>query len=293
MHWTMSVGVTFPSDRLFAPSEGSGVRLRPVLLGDRYELLEELAVGGTSHVYAAWDRVDRVEVALKMLRPELAATPRCAARFEREIEVLEALDDPGIVRIRDEGRTDDSRYVVTELLRGETLSALLRRAGPLDDAELAAVMFGLCDALEVAHAAGVIHRDLKPANVFFTEDGQIKLLDFGAAHVVGSCERFGEGRRVGTPRFMAPEQILGEEVDARTDVYSVGVLAYEALTGRAAFPGGVREACRAIVRGEVEPLGELRPDLPDHVVAAVERAMAVDPAARFATAAEFAAALEG
>lgn len=271
---------------------GSGLHERPATIADRYEVEDEIGRGGNGRVYSAWDPVAERLVAVKVLHPELASTHANLERFVREIRVLHRLRHPGVVRVLGAGRTRGSIYVVTELLHGRTLAQYIAACGPMGVDEAAAVVGGMCDALDVVHERGVVHRDLKPANVFITDDGEVKLLDFGVAHVEQSMRLTAPGRRVGTPRFMSPEQIRDDALDRRTDVYALGVLTYEALVGEAAFTGRPGEVLAAIVRGAIPPLRERREDVPVAVADVVGRAMAVDPAHRFDSAGAFGAALE-
>jgi len=218
--------------------------------GDRlgpYEILSAVGAGGMGEVYRARDtRLDRI-VAVKILPEHLTNRADSRTRFEREARVISALNHPHICILYDIGRQDDTMYLVMEYLAGETLEARLQNAPIAVDQ---ALRFGvqICDALCHAHRHNVVHRDLKPSNIFLTSGG-VKVLDFGVAKIVENREEgcnetvslasslTGENRIVGTLQYMAPEQLEGKRVDARTDIFSLGAVLYEMFTGRKAFPG--------------------------------------------------------
>lgn len=209
-----------------------------------YIVREQLGVGGCAAVYVAEHRLTGARVALKIMHRAFAVSAKMLARFAREVELLGALRHPGIVEIEAFGKLlDDRPYYVMELLDGRTLSALIRERGRLSPTETLEIMEALGDALSAMHAAGIIHRDLNAANVFVTagERWTIKLLDFGIAKLLrdepGGQRFTTAGRRLGTPGTMAPEQILGMDVDVRADIYALGVLMFRMLTGRLPFRG--------------------------------------------------------
>lgn len=212
------------------------------VIGERYRVLAELGSGGMGTVYKVEHTLMAKEMALKLLRPELGAVPQIAERFEREARSASRLDDVHIVRVTDFGRAPDGApYLVMELLEGEPLSARIAR-GDLSPVEALEILDQILAALEHAHHHGVIHRDLKPDNIMLVpKDGRtiVKILDFGLAKLTadreGTPNLTQTGMIFGTPRYMAPEQAAGEPIDARTDLYAVGVLAYELLSGKTPF----------------------------------------------------------
>ena len=259
------------------------------VLGDCYRLDEVLGEGGMGRVYAATHlRVPR-RFAVKVLAPDLVATPGALERFQREAEIAGALGSEHIVQVFDCNRTPSGLpYMVLELLDGEDLAARLRR-GPLDLVETAAVLRQTAAALGVAHRHGIVHRDLKPSNLFLTRGG-LKVLDFGISKVL-SARSTGTrtGMILGTPNYMAPEQAEGrvDEIDARADLFALGVILYECLTGRVAFDGDTgMSTLYKICHHEPPPLRSLAPHVPPAVVACVARAMAKRREARFADAGE-------
>ena len=265
----------------------------PARIG-RYELIARLGAGGMGTVYRARD-AEGVEVALKLLHPG-AATPDALARLTREARVLAALSHPNIVALREVGEHDGAPFLALELLTGETLRQRLAR-GPLDVAAALASAADLLAALAAAHDRGVVHRDLKPENLFLTAAGPLKVLDFGLAkrlpaEAAPTSAATAAGAFLGTYGYMAPEQIRGEPVDARTDLFGFGAVLHEALAGRGAFaaPTAV-ETMHRILTEDAAPLDELVPAAPPALAELVARCLAREPAERPASAREVAAAL--
>ena len=267
-----------------------------VALDDRYRVERELGAGGMATVYLARDlRHDR-DVAIKVLDPDLGATLG-AERFLAEIRTTARLQHPHILPLLDSGNADGLLYYVMPLVSGETLRARLTRERqlPVDDA--VRIAHEVADALSHAHAAGVVHRDIKPENILL-QDGHARVADFGIALAVqhaGGVRLTQTGLSLGTPQYMAPEQAMGETtIDARADIYSLGVVLYEALAGEPPFTGPSAQAIVARVITETpRPLSAGRRSVPPVVEAAVARALEKLPADRFSTAADFAAALDG
>jgi serine/threonine-protein kinase len=267
------------------------------IVAGRFRVESLLGEGGMASVYRATDLATSRPIALKLLRPDLCAIPEAASRFRREGELLQAFAHPGIVRVETFGALEDGAlFLAMELLAGETLGALMRRSGPLDPSDVAPLLAGICAPLAAAHARGIVHRDLKPENIFLAgAEPQVKLLDFGISKVFGSEKLTQTGQLLGTPRYMAPEQLAAEhELDARVDVYAVGVILYEALAGRPPFLGSApSDLIVSILHGRVAPLRSVRGDLPPEVESVVARAMARAREARYATPEELANAFLG
>jgi serine/threonine-protein kinase len=280
-----------------------------------YELRERIGQGGMGLVYRAVDtRVGRT-VAIKVLPAASGAEPERRSRFLREARAEAAVNHPGIAAFYDlgEAEVDDPEllgasggrrpgqrrvvYLVMEYVPGEDLLATLAR-GTLSWREALEIGAQIADALAAAHAAGVVHRDLKPGNIRITPEGRVKLLDFGLAKILKSgggpeprhqTLQTSPGMILGTAPYMAPEQVRGGAVDARTDLFTLGVVVYQMIAGRVPFGGGnFLEALRSITDGEPEPLSRAVAGVPREVERIVERLLAKQPAARYAAASEVA-----
>ncbi|MDQ3697074.1 MAG: serine/threonine protein kinase, partial [Gemmatimonadota bacterium] len=257
--------------------------------GHQYELAGEIGRGGMSVVYRARDlRLNR-PVAIKVLPPELAHDPAIRTRFTREAQTSALLSHAHIVPIYDVGEREGIAYFVMALITGGNLAALLAREPrqPID--EVRRLLCEIADALAYAHLRGVIHRDIKPDNILLDGDsGRAMVTDFGIARAIEAGTRLTvTGVAVGTPTYMSPEQAVGErEIDGRSDIYSLGVLAYQMLTGRVPFTGGNTMALLLKhVTDRPRPIAELRPEAPSALREAIERALMKAPEDRWPTAA--------
>jgi serine/threonine-protein kinase len=260
----------------------------------KYEILSEIGRGGFGTVYEARDTELERRVALKVLHPTLMQDPHLLQRFRQEAQSAARLEHPRIVTIYDVGQSEDRHYIAMRLLKGEPLSALLaRKDGPLPVDQALAILGDIARALDYAHEQGVIHRDVKPSNVFTTVSGAI-LTDFGIVRVLGDESRVTTtGQALGTPEYMAPEQIKGEDVGPKTDIYALSVVAYEMLTGRVPFTGTTPFAIQeGHVRRPLPSARSLNPTLPAKVDAVLERALAKSPEQRPASAVQFVKELE-
>lgn len=205
---------------------------------DRYRIRHRLGRGGMSIVYQALDTVNNSLVALKMMSHRFVFSTAGSLRFQTEADMIERLDHPHVVRMYRRFAAFRTYFIAMEYCAGETLAEYLQRNGPLDESSFRISLGQLAAALRHAHDAGIVHRDIKPSNIMRLDDGTLKLMDFGLAEPIVP-ESTGKGEIVGTPRYMAPEQRLGNAVDQRADYFSLGCVAYEALTGRALFPRAV------------------------------------------------------
>src|SRR5262245_13994864 len=261
-----------------------------------YQILNPIGAGGMGEVYKAKDaRLNRT-VAIKVLPQDVASDPERKQRFEREAQTIAALNHPNICVVYDVGEAGGTHYMVMEYLEGETLAARIERSPmPREQALKCAIEIG--DALDKAHSHGVVHRDVKPANIILTKAGA-KLLDFGlakagAAAVVSGVSQLPtnltmQGTIVGTPQYMAPEQVEGMEPDARSDIFALGVVLYEMLTGTKAFTGKSQASLMAsILEHEPAPISTVQPTMPSAFDRVVRTAINKDPDARWQNVRDF------
>src|SRR5215470_8956959 len=270
----------------------SGTKLGP------YEIQTSLGAGGMGEVYRARDtRLDRI-VAIKILPPHLSDNVEAQQRFDREARAISSLSDPHICHLYDVGQQDGTNYLVMEYLEGETLADRLHK-GRLPLEQVFKVGEEVCEGLEKAHRSGVVHRDLKPSNIMLTKSGA-KLMDFGLAKAPGttvgtrSSSNSGatmsrpltaEGTIVGTFQYMSPEQVEGREADARSDIFSLGAVLYEMVTGRRAFEGKTTASTiAAILAAEPKPISAVQPTSPPGLEHLVNTCLAKDPEERLQTA---------
>lgn len=205
------------------------------VLGGRYRLTSPIAAGGMGEVWRADDELLGREVAIKLLGRHVAGDATFRERFRSEARITAALTDHGIAQVFDYGETDDVAYLVMELVKGEPLSAVLARSGALGTEVMLDVVEQTAGGLHAAHRAGVIHRDVKPGNLLVTETGQIKITDFGIARALEAAPLTATGLVLGTAQYVSPEQASGDTLTPASDVYSLGVVAYECLAGRPPF----------------------------------------------------------
>ena len=278
--------------------------LKDQVLDQRYRVVRKLGEGGMSFVYEAKDISSGESVAVKIMTPKLAQDKTAAERLRREAGLAMRLDHPNICRIMRLGETEEGLiYLVMPLLKGELLSDKEVREGPLPVAAGVAIMRQVCDALDFAHRQQIIHRDLKPENIFICPDAAGRLVavvtDFGLAKEKraepGIAKLTATGIILGTPEFMSPEQIRGKTLDGRSDIYALGLVAFEMFTGKLPFEGKTaQDMMIARLRGQPLPLRKARADLEftPQFEKALMKAIEGDPAARYQTAAEFGKALE-
>jgi serine/threonine-protein kinase len=267
------------------------------VLGDRYEILRQLSMGGMGMIYEARHVVVGRHFAVKVLHPESATRPGLVKRFEQEAKAVGSLASEHIVGVLDFGEHFGIPYFVMELLQGRDLRDLLLTSGALPVPRAVGIALDVCNGLRLAHAAGLTHRDLKPANIFVTHTSEgrelAKVIDFGVAKLLNASESTGEDTLIGTVGYMAPEQIhSGKAVDSRADIYSLGVVLYEMLAGTAAHQGEKAEVLYRILHEQPPELDQVRKNLPRALVAVVNRATARDPEHRHRTIAELAEALK-
>ncbi|HVY48278.1 MAG TPA: serine/threonine-protein kinase, partial [Minicystis sp.] len=267
------------------------------VLGDKYEVERQLAKGGMGSVWLAKDRKLCRRVAVKFIEivPDQAADAAAIlTRFEREALAIARLKTPHVVQIYDHALDSPTPYIVMEYLEGEDLNQRLTREGRLPFPVAVGIMNQVARGLRAAHEAGIVHRDLKPANVFLAEvdhEHVVKILDFGIAKLIGHRPVTMDGEVFGSARYMSPEQVVGaKDLDLRSDLWSMGVILYRAVTGCDPFRGDVVEMMQSIRRGKFLPASVNAPDLVPEVDAFFERALALDKRRRFLSAVEMAEA---
>ena len=263
----------------------------------RYHLDSRIATGGMGEVWRATDTVLGREVAVKVLKAEYADDPTFRSRFASEARHAAALHHPNVASVFDVGELPDDGsgstrpFLVMELVPGQPLSALLQSGEPMPPGNAADLVAQAADAISAAHAMDVVHRDVKPANLLVTPQGQVKITDFGIARAADAVALTLTGQIVGTPHYISPEQAEGRTATKASDIYSLGVVLYECLAGRRPFAGGTPVTIAlAHLR---DPVPALPSNIPGHLRAVVDRALAKDPAERFGSAAEMASALRG
>jgi serine/threonine-protein kinase len=264
------------------------------IFGDRYEVEAPLGTGGMAEVWRGHDRVLNRTVAIKTLLPQFARDTSFVDRFRREAQAAARLNHPGIVSVYDSGTDGDTPYIVMQYIEGRTLADFLGSGKTLPPKQAAQIAQEIAEALGVAHAHGVIHRDIKPANVMITRDGKVLVMDFGIARLISGPETAPQTSAVlGTASYLSPEQAQGQPVDARSDIYALGVVLYEMLTGRPPFTG---DSPMAIAYKQVNATppapSSANPDVPPELDAVVMRALSKNPANRYQTGQEFADDLE-
>jgi len=258
-----------------------------------YTILAKLGEGGMGAVWRGVDTMLDRPVAIKVLRPELASDAEVVERFRTEAVTLAKLSHPGIATVFAFIREGSELFLVMEFVEGETLDDVLRRDGPFPWPRAARLACNALDAIHAAHVAGVIHRDLKPENIMITRSGGLKIMDFGIARVIGTTRLTRVGHLVGTLHYMSPDQIRGAEPDARSDIYSMGVVLFEMVTGKLPFTSSSEYSLmRAHLEDSPPPPRSFVPDLPDGLNDAILRSLAKEADDRWPSAAEFRAVLE-
>ncbi len=264
------------------------------VLADRYEVLDFLGEGGMARVFRGRDRILERTVAIKLLSDRLATDERSVERFRREARAAAGLSHPGIVAVYDTGTDDGFHFIVMEYVEGETLDRILRREGRLPPGRALEFAERVSEALAAAHASGIIHRDVKPANIMLAADGSVKVMDFGIVRAVQSDTLTHTATILGTASYLSPEQARGDPVDGRADLYSLGVVLYEMLTGRPPFVGENPVAVAAQhVGSQPLPPSQVEPSLGSAFDGVVLKALEKSPDDRYRSAEEFAEALGG
>lgn len=297
-------GTEYPLSERFCPRDGTALRsasstgdLLGSVVADRYHVIKKLGEGGMGAVYLAEHVKMGRKSALKVMHPGMNADPDAIARFNREASNASRLSHPNICGIYDFGETPDGLiYLAMEFIEGKALTDLIEAGGSLPPARAASIVHQVADALQVAHDAGIVHRDLKPDNIMVAKnrDGSdlVKVVDFGIAKASSSDAQkvTKTGLVVGTPEYMSPEQLAGDKLDGRSDIYSLGLVAFNCLTGKLPFPSeSAQEAMIMRLTDRPRTLAEIRPDIawPENLQAVMDTALARDAAERYQSAAQF------
>ncbi len=263
------------------------------ILGGRYRLIELLGQGGMATIYRAADTGLGRDVALKLLRSEYLQDPDFSSRFRQEAQAAASLGHPNVVTVYDYGEDPSGPFIVMELVDGEDLATILRRSGALPARQAARIAAGVGRALAAAHASGIVHRDIKPGNVLIGRDGRVKVVDFGIARAVAEAQVTLPGTTLGSVHYFSPEQARGEPTTAASDIYSLGIVLYEMLTGvRPWESDSAAGVALARLSGPIPDPAGVRSSVPPELAAITRRALALDPADRFESASAIADRLE-
>jgi serine/threonine protein kinase/Tfp pilus assembly protein PilF len=255
-------------------------------IAGKYQILEELGRGGMGVVYKAEDTKLKRTVALKFLPPELTHISEVKERFMREAQAAAALDHPNICTVYEFDEAEEKTFISMAYIEGQSLKKRIE-SGPLELDEALRIALQIAEGLQQAHKKGVVHRDIKSANIMVTEDGQAKIMDFGLARVTGGTLVTQEGMTMGTVTYMSPEQARGEEVDHRTDIWSLGVVLYEVFSGQLPFKGEHEQAVvYSILKEKPEPITDIKADIPVSIEQVVSKALEKDPGRRYQQAEE-------
>ncbi|MCJ7484912.1 MAG: protein kinase [Candidatus Aminicenantes bacterium] len=273
--------------------EQNGELITGALFAKRYQVIEKLGTGGMGRVYRVADKTLGQEIALKLIRPEIAEEKEPLERFKTELKLAREVVHKNVARMFDFNEEDHVPYITMEYVRGEDLKRLIRKVGRLFAGQAIPIACQICEGLTEAHKLGIVHRDLKPQNIMIDEDGQVKIMDFGLARPLRTDEDMKRHETGGTPAYMSPEQVRGERLDGRSDLYSMGVLLYEMLTGALPFEGkNARElAQKHLTEPPVDPC-ELNPGISAGLGQVVMKCLEKDPGARFQSATEIRDALD-
>jgi serine/threonine-protein kinase len=263
------------------------------ILGGRYRLVELLGQGGMARIYRAHDsQLDRF-VAVKLLRPEYGRDPDFGSRFRHEAQAAASLNHPNVVSVYDYGQADAGPFIVMELVDGEDLATIIKRSGALPPRQAARIMADTARALHAAHGRGIVHRDVKPGNIMIDREGRVKVTDFGIARAIAEAQMTLPGTTLGSVHYFSPEQARGDQATAASDIYSLGIVLFELLTGRRPWEADSAAAvAMARLAGPPPDPSTLRSGIPSDLVAIDRKALAMEPADRWSSASSMAAALE-
>ena len=266
---------------------------RGATLANRYEIIEELGKGGMGRVYRVEDTKLKQEVALKLIKPEIAKDKKTIERFRNELKLAREIAHRNVCRMYDLNEEKGAHYITMEYVRGEDLRGLIRRIGQLPIGKSLSVAKQICEGLAEAHRLGVVHRDLKSNNIMIDKEGNVRIMDFGIARSLEAKGITGAGVMIGTPEYMSPEQVEGKEVDQRSDIYSLGVILYEMVTGRVPFEGDTPFTIGVKHKSEIpKDPKELNTQIPEDLNRVILICLEKDKEERYQSAGELRSELE-
>jgi serine/threonine-protein kinase len=288
------------SGRIITSSSDAGVSQMPTTfmnvasaLEARYQILKELGRGGMGIVFQAHDKQLHEQVAIKILSPILSTNSDALERLKREVSAARRVTHPNVIRIHDISEMNGLHFVSMEYFHGQSLKEYIKQQGSLSPNQAWQIASQICDGLDAAHRGGIIHRDLKSQNIIINAQGQLKIIDFGLAHTAHMEGMTATGLIMGTPEYMAPEQVAGKRVDERADIYSLGIILYELFTGRVPFKGDSAIGV-GFMQMKEEPMKprEINPQISPQVEQVIMKALEKDPLRRYASVSELKSDLE-
>jgi tRNA A-37 threonylcarbamoyl transferase component Bud32 len=282
-----------PTETLRATPASSDPFPRGNLFADRYEIIEEIGQGGMGRVFKVFDRKIHERIAIKLIKPAIASEPTTLERFHQELKTARQIVHKNICRMYDIGEFQGNHFITMEYVSGEDLRCLIKRIGHFTFGKAVFIARQVCEGLAEAHAMGIVHRDLKPQNIMIDKDGNAKIMDFGIARSIDSKGITESGMIIGTPEYMSPEQAEGITVDPRSDLYSLGIILYEMLTGRVPFDGGTPMSIAIKQKtAKPRPPREFNPQIPDTLNRLILKCLEKSPDKRFASAKDILAELQ-
>jgi len=291
---------SFSMLKMTAGSNAAGVSMMPTTfmnvttaLESRYQILKELGRGGMGIVFQAYDKELKEQVAIKILSPLLSSDPDALERLKREVSSARRVTHPNVIRIHDISEFNDLHFISMEFFDGISLKDYIKKTGALSLMQALNIALQICDGLEAAHRKGVIHRDLKSQNVIIGSTNQIKIIDFGLAHAENLGGLTATGLIMGTPEYMAPEQVAGKSVDERADIYSLGIILYEMFTGRVPFTGdsAIAVGFKQLKEDPPKPR-DINPQIPPEIESVILQALQKNPLSRFLSVGDLKSNLE-